>query len=225
MTAAMTALLHLCDSLFPTGSFSHSDGLEAATASGQIVSADDLSSWMAALGAQTLRSLEGPAVRRAWWAAQEAEGGDPLLAALDEEVHALRPSAAGRDASRAMGSRLLRTWQQIRPDARLQRIQERRPQMTIPVAFGVVCGIAGVTERDTLGGYAYTRFAATLSAAMRLMPLGQQRGHAVLARMLETVPTLVDTVIAESRPLMAFTPALDIATMQQQYVHSRLFRS
>ncbi len=225
MTPAIASLLHLCDSLFPTGSFSHSDGLEAATASGQVASPDDLSAWMQALGSQTLRSLEGPAVRRAWQAVHEGDRDLAALSVLDDEVHALRPSAAGRDASRAMGSRLLRTWQQIRPDERLYHMQARRPQMTLPVAFGVVCAVTGVAERDAIAGYAYTRFAATLSSAMRLMPLGQQRGHAVLARMLDTVPALVESVIAESKPLMAFTPALDLATMQQQYVHSRLFRS
>ncbi len=216
MTPAIASLLHLCDSLFPTGAFSHSDGLEAATASGQIASPDDLSAWMSVLGAHTLRSLEGPAVHRAWRSVHEnvADG----VAALDEEVHALRPSAAGRDASRAMGSRLLRTWQQIRPDERLRRIQERRPQMTLPVAFGIVCAVAGVGERDAIAGYVYTRFAATLSSAMRLMPLGQQQGHTILARLLDSVPDLVEQVVSESRPLMAFTPALDIATMQHQYV-------
>ena len=31
---ALLALLHLCDSLFPIGSFAYSDGLESAAAAG-----------------------------------------------------------------------------------------------------------------------------------------------------------------------------------------------
>ena len=38
--------------------------------------------------------------------------GATVVAALDDEVHALRPSSTARQASRGMGARLLRTWQQ-----------------------------------------------------------------------------------------------------------------
>ena len=40
-------LLQLCDSLFPLGSFAHSDGLESAVQGGGISNGDDLAAWMA----------------------------------------------------------------------------------------------------------------------------------------------------------------------------------
>ncbi len=64
--ARLPALLHLCDSLFPTGGYAHSDGLEAATASGLVVSAADIRDWVAALLDGALRTLDGPAVCLAW---------------------------------------------------------------------------------------------------------------------------------------------------------------
>jgi urease accessory protein UreF len=73
--------------------------------------------------------------------------------------------------------------------------------------------------------YAYTRLTATVSAAMRLMSIGQTAAHALLARTLDRVPAVVDDIARRDARIESFTPALDIAAMTQQYVHSRLFRS
>ncbi len=222
MTPGLPTLLQLCDSLFPIGAFSHSDGLEAATASGRLVTAADLALWMEALREDSLRTFEGPAVQRAW---QLSPAGDlHELRRIDDELHAMRPSASGRDAFRAMGARLLKTWQQLRPSAGVERLITLRSQWTLPAAFGVVCAVADVAERDAVAGYAYTRLAATLSAAMRLIPLGQHEGHRLLAAQLDRVPALLDA-IAFDGTIRNFMPAMDVAAMSQQYVHSRLFRS
>jgi urease accessory protein UreF len=148
---------------------------------------------------------------------------------VDAEVHALRPSLSIRRASRAMGTRLLKTWQQIRPTDDLGLFMLRGPGshssgVTLPVAFGVVCAASGVPLRPALEGFFYTRLAASISGAMRLIPIGQHEAHALLAEMLDGIPAAVDTTLACGEPC-AFAPALDIAAMSHQYVYSRLFRS
>jgi urease accessory protein UreF len=60
---------------------------------------------------------------------------------------------------------------------------------------------------------------------MRLVAIGQTDAHRLLSRALEQVPSAIDGLIAVQAPPESFTPALDIAQMTQQYVHSRLFRS
>ena len=89
MTDQLVVLLHLCDSLFPIGSFAHSDGLEAATSGCDIQSAADLRGWMDVTLAEMLRRVEGPAVARAWNFVNE--GQFDAVAALDNEAYALRP--------------------------------------------------------------------------------------------------------------------------------------
>jgi urease accessory protein UreF len=39
------------------------------------------------------------------------------------------------------------------------------------------------------------------------------------------VPAIVDRIAAGDDELESFTPVMDIASMTQQYLHSRLFRS
>lgn len=223
MTGNLVVLLHLCDSLFPIGSFAHSDGLEAATSNGRIRTAEDLGGWMEATLNETLCKLEGPAVRRS--ADAVASGLFARLLELDDEVHAMRPSSTGRDASRAMGARLLKTWRQIRPTSGVADVLRLRARFTLPVAFGIVSAASGIDRQSAVEGFMYTRLAAVVSAAMRLMPLGQHEGHALLARLLEHVPVAAREIMEGRPPLQSFAPALDIAAMSQQYGHSRLFRS
>jgi urease accessory protein UreF len=175
MPHRLLTLLHLCDSLFPTGAFAHSDGLEAATSAGSVVTAADLAEWMTVCLDETLGHLEGPAVLLAWEAFTR------------------------------------RHW-----DGQVA---------TLPVAFGIVCACAGIARRAAAEGFMYTRLAATASGAMRLMSIGQHEAHALLSATLARVPRVVDDLIARRAPPAAFTPALDIALMEQQYVGSRLFLS
>ena len=243
-------LLHLCDSLFPIGAFAYSDGLEAATAvrlkpdtayegdraggrdpvAPAISSVADLEVWLDVALDENIGRLEGPAVWRAWLAFRDCDWD--TLVTLDEAVTALRPAASARRSSRAMGLRLLTTWQALHAHPRLAHtlVLAERGGLgpTLPVAFAAACVCAGpatVDRRDAVGAFAYTRLAATVSAAMRLIPIGQSDAHALLARTLERVPALVDAIAARDAEPESFTPAMDIAVMSQQYLHSRLFRS
>jgi len=78
--------------------------------------------------------------------------------------------------------------------------------------------------RDAGAAFAYTRLPSTTSAALRLMRIGQTEAHAQLAKALGRVPIAVEAMTTRARP-ESFTPAIDISTMTQQYLHSRLFRS
>jgi len=59
---------------------------------------------------------------------------------------------------------------------------------------------------------------------LRLMRIGQTDAHALLANALRRVPAVVEAMATRARP-ESFTPAMDVAAMTQQYLHSRLFRS
>jgi urease accessory protein len=236
-------LLHLCDSLFPLGGFAYSDGLEAATSVGfsrepagsgddaeqlrdeiaAITDAAGLRAWVDVCLDETIGRTEGPGLWQAWPLFENAEWD--RLAALDEELTALRPSASARRSTRAMGMRLLTTWHALHPDPRLDAAialsRSGRFGPVLCIAFAGACACAGIERRRSVEAFAYNRLASTVSAAMRLMPIGQGDAHALLAGACDRIPAVVDAVIA----IEAFSPAMDVATMTQQYLHSRLFRS
>ena len=239
--SALLTLLHLCDSLFPIGGFAYSDGLESAVNARLVVGGDDLRRWLDAGLDEAIGRCDGPAVLIAWSAFREQDWAS--LIALDEELDAMRPSSTTRMASRSMGLRLMSTWHALHPDLRLHHAlgltAARALRPTLPVAFAGACAYApplargvlsvakdaGIDERDAVEGFAYTRLAATISSAMRLIPIGQNEAHQLLSRVLDRVPAVMDAVIARQAEPESFMPALDIAQMTHPYVHSRLFRS
>ena len=225
----MISLLHLCDSLFPIGSFAYSDGLESAASRGTVTRTAELADWLSVCLDESIGRCDGPAIVAA---RSTVERGDwDKLAAIDEEVMALRPSSASRTANRSMGLRLLKTWQAVYPDTRLEHAIELarlgRLAPALPIAFSLACFCQPTPARveDALAAYAYTRLAAGASAAMRLMPLGQMEAHQLLGRLLRRVPRVVEAVMASGEAPGSFAPALDIAQITQPYVESRLFRS
>ena len=221
---ALLPLLHLCDSLFPTGAFGHSDGLEWATDRALVHTAADLGAWMDGSLSGVLACSDGPAVNLAWHAFRERDWD--ALSIVSADNWALRPSAAARQATRAMGARLARTWHQLYEPAgfdEMFRGLDVDRTMTLPAAFGVVCASAGAEARAAVEAFVYTRLASAASAAMRLMPIGQREAHRVLASRLRAAGPIVDAAIARAS-VSGFAPALDIASMSHQYVHSRLFR-
>ena len=175
--------------------------------------------------AETLGRMEAPGVWRAWRSTTTRDWD--ALAALDAELDALRPSSCARQASRAMGGRLLRTWQLIRPHPTLAFLAEANclPARTLPVAFGVVSAVAGIEARAAIDGFIYSRLSASVSAAMRLLPIGQHEAHTLLARVLAVAPAVVDALMASDEAPASFAPALDVAAMSHPYVHSTLFLS
>jgi urease accessory protein len=223
----LLALLHLCDSLFPIGGFGYSDGLESATTSGAIADAGDLRAWIDVCLAETIGRLEGPTLLRGWTVCHDRSWDG--LAELDQEFTALRPSSTARRASSAMGLRLVTTWQTLYPDQLLSDVVSLARAGAIgpalPVAFAVACVSAGVDRRASAEAFAYTRLASTISAAMRLMPIGQTDAHRLLADVLCRVPAAVEAMAARDGRAESFAPAMDLAAMTQQYLHSRLFRS
>jgi len=226
MARPLLALLHLCDSLFPIGSFGYSDGLEAATAAGLVETSADLQAWLNVCLDEVVGRMDGPAALRAWCAFDREEW--EAVCEVDEEITAMRPSFATRRSSRAMGLRLVTTWAALYPERRLAYLLDlaRRQSLgpALPVAFGCACASAGVGVRDTGAAFAYTRLGSTTSAALRLMRIGQTDAHVLLANTLGRVPAVVEAMTTRSRP-ESFTPAMDVSAMTQQYLHSRLFRS
>ena len=120
-----------------------------------------------------------------------------------------------------MGLRLVTTWQALYPNPALAELLALASQGMIgpalPIAFAAVCACSNVGRRSSAEAYAYTRLAAIVSAAMRLLPVGQIEAHGLLAEMLAQVPATVDAMLSRGSPPEAFAPALDIAAMGQQY--------
>jgi urease accessory protein len=217
-------ILQLTDSLFPVGSFAYSDGLESACAGKRVRDTESLAGWLDHFIDRVFVPCEGLALLKCIRAAERSDWA--TIRSIDEELTALKPAAAARAASRSVGKRLLMTYGAIAGGDQFLSTVSDLPQCNAPVAYAVVLSHRGIGCSDALVAFGYVRLAGIVSAALRLIALGQQQGHALLTRAIEHLISAVEEVHRmETEPLRSFSPLLDIEQMNHRYIYSRLFRS
>jgi urease accessory protein len=224
MTTRLIHALRFTDSFFPVGAFAYSDGLETATASGIVHDGDSLAEWMNHYLESIFVSCDGPALAKSMHALRQND----LLALhqIDEELTAIRPSAATRAASIGIGKRLLSLYSATCGDAGFAELRRILPHGNAAAAYGLVFFHCGLNERDALTAFGYNRLAGIVSAGLRLIQIGHQEGQMLLTKTLRRLPDAVDHVVQTlDEPLRSFSPLVDIQQMNHQYLYSRLFRS
>jgi urease accessory protein len=95
-----------------------------------------------------------------------------------------------------------------------------------PVAVGAVAGAHGIAIADTLLAYLTTAVHGQVSVAVRLVPLGQTAGLAVMAALEPLVAKLAaDAATASLDSIGGIAYAAEIAQMRHETLEPRLFRS
>jgi len=216
--------LQITDSFFPVGAFAYSDGLETAAAGGHVRDAATLQAWMDEFLEQVFIPCEGLALAKCMRA---LEAGDfEQLRKVDEELTAIRPACAVRAASTTIGRSLLSLYASACDGERFPDYAALLPRCNAAAAYALVFHHRGVPAREAVLAFGYNRLAGIVSAGLRLISIGQQRGQSLLTEAIERLPQAVDRIMQTAdQPLTSFTPMLDIHQMNHRYVYSRLFRS
>ena len=216
--------LQLVDSFFPVGAFAYSDGLETAAAAGRIHDGSSLNDWIDHYLNNVFVPCDGLALLQC---AEAMQRGDVVrIQSIDEELTAIKPSAAMRKASRSVGRRMLATYSGICGDSGFAVFANTLLHANAPVAYAAVLTHRGIESRDAVLVFGYTRLAGMVSAALRLIALGQQQAQELLADGLEKLPAAVEHIASmRTDALRSFGPFMDIEQMNHRYVYSKLFRS
>jgi urease accessory protein len=211
------------DSFFPVGAFAYSDGLETATTS-RTNDPELLAGWLQHYVESVFIPCDGLALLKC---ARAIESKDwAAIRSLDEELTAMKPAAAVRASSISIGKRLLATYTSMFSAGELLPLIGSLPRSNAAIAYAIVFSDIGLDRRASLHAYGYARLCGIVSAALRLMPLGQLRGQALLSEVVDSLPGAVERILgSEAEPLRAFAPRMDIQQMNHQYIYSRLFRS
>ena len=219
MTTDRQALLRLMTWLspaFPVGAFSYSHGLEWAVRSGDVASPDDVFGWIADVITQG-SGWNDALLLAASWRAAIADDQDELavIAALAE---AMSPSAERHMETMLLGEAFTRSaapW-----------LDEPPAACAYPVAVGVAAARNGIGLDDTLAAFLHGFASNLVSAAIRLVPLGQSDGLSVIARL---EPVILETtrraVKASLDDLGSACFMADMASLHHETLEPRLFRS
>lgn len=198
---------------YPLGAFAYSHGLETLVARGLVQDADTLRGWLADLLEHGSGRSDAILIR-----AGHAAPDPASLDRLDATARAIQPSAERLAETRALGVAFVRTTRAIWPGT--------LPELTFPVALGWAARNAGLPV-DLTVAMALQSFASGLvSAAVRLVPLGQTDGQAVLAALSPLCQRIAeDTRGLTPDDLGTAALAWDIASMQHETLQPRLFQS
>lgn len=227
-TSSIFRLLQISDSAFPRGAFAHSFGLETFVQEGAVDGAEPLREWLENLLLHGVGPLEGVYLREAHRLA--AEGDLAGLVGLDGALSAAKPVASLRRASRVVGGQFLRTALGFSGDAFLHdygsAVRTERSPGHHAVAFGAVARALGIPLEGALAAYCFGAVSGLVSAAVRLIPLGQTDGQRVVAALEE--PCGAAAAEAMRRPLedaYSLGPGHEIRAMGHRRLYTRLFVS
>jgi urease accessory protein len=215
-TTDQRPLLHLLAWLspgFPTGGFAYSHGLEWAVEAGDIRDADTLRDWLSDVVAHGSVRSDTILLRHA-----HRNASDPTAL---REIAALglaaTPSRERRDEALYQGRAFVLAvapWAQVPDD------------MPYAVAVGAAAAGTGVPEDDTAIAYVQAFVTNLISAAVRLVPLGQTAGLRVLAALEPAIlATGEETKAASLDDPGGCAFRSDLAAMRHETQYTRLFRS
>ena len=210
----------LADSAFPTGSFAHSWGLEAAWQGGDVRDAEDVMRF----------------VRAALW--QAGRGTLPLLTAahrapsrlsdLDAIADAFLTNSVANRASRVQGRAFLATCVRIWPSPALDALKERAADLcghAAPLTGAVLDGMQ-VPLDTSQRLFLYNTVRGMLAAAVRLGVIGsyaaqrqQFESGAWFDSVLDACRDLEEDDLAQTAPIV------DLLQASHDRLYSRLFQS
>lgn len=223
--SALYRLLAWMSPAYPVGAFSYSHGIEWAVETGDIADLKTLADWLTVIlrdGSGLADAIVCAHAHRAVRARDKA-----ALAEVAELALAFQPSRERRLESTAQGNAFMAATEAAWPAEALDLLRHAWPDaVAYPVAVGAATAAHGIDEATTLHAFLHAVAANLISAAVRLVPLGQTDGQRALAAM-EPVVTETATLARATAldDIGGHALRSDIASMRHETQYTRLFRS
>ncbi len=223
-------LIQTTDTLFPSGGYAHSYGLEELVAQGRIRSGKDLEEFLMTDVLPALENLELPYLRFCSEAVSNRELEE--LISLNEEISAWKLTREIREAGKSQGSQMMRMIREIYQcpvsdefQKMLGKSGEHCQQIT---ATALLRNAQEAPLVSSMTAWIYQAVSNFCSASIKLLRLGEVACQKIIHRSLEKQK--IQKVISNSLELHRgnsgfFNPLLDLASARHELAFSRLFIS
>lgn len=226
--AWVVGLLQAGDSFYPTGSYAHSFGLEGLTQEGVVHDRETLKAFFLLSVLPALRQAELPLAAQAWRAFGKQDWAK--IGELSRLSSALKTAQEARTAADNIGRQRAELVGKLRAHPLATEYLKRAAAEGWPFSPAIAAAlegrVLGAPLAAVLGGVYYASVASVLSAAMKLLRLGQNASQSLLTETLGLAPAII--AAAEKVPVEDigwFNPWLDIAAARHATADSRMFIS
>jgi urease accessory protein UreF len=222
---ALYRLMTWLSPAFPVGGFSYSSGIEWAVEAGDITDIATLADWLDAMLGDGSGFCDAIFLVHAYRAAEAGE--EASLRDIAELAAAFVPSRERQLETASQGRAFIdiarAAWDAEGLDA---MVAACRAPPVYPVAVGMVAAIHGVPLAPTLHAFLHALVSNWISAASRLVPLGQTDSQRVLVRLEAGVAATANRALnATLDDLASATFRADLASLRHETQYTRLFRS
>ena len=222
MSTALAQLLRLASPMLPVGAYSYSQGLEWAVEQGAVRDEASAGDWILHALAFNIGGLEAPLWCRLYNAWRD--GDFEAAVRWNASLLAARETAELRAESVQMGDALKLVLKATR-ELDIAPL-EAMPALSFPAAFAFAAQGLGVPLADGLTGYLWAWGENQVSAAMKLVPLGQSAGQRILTKLIAALPAVTGQALeCSDDDFSNFAPGLAIASSRHETQYTRLFRS
>ena len=211
-------LWQLADSAFPSGSFGHSGGLEAAWQLGEIPNRRAFETYLLA-SLQQLAHAALPFVI-------DAHATPARLEDLDALCQAFLSNHVANRASRLMGKSFIVAAEQSFPSPAMNEFRHRCEFGHFAPAFGVVTRLLEVERAAAARLFTFIHLRGALASAIRLNIIGPFEAQRIQFKLSPAAETIAQNSLALTTDDIAHTaPLLDIWQGAHDRLYSRLFQT
>ena len=223
--AALYRLMAWMSPAYPVGAFSYSHGLEWAVEAGDITDAASLADWLGLVLDAGSGLADATFMVHAHRALAASDGA--ALAGVAELALAFQPARERLLETTAQGNAFMLATEAAWPTAGLGLLRSAwGGGVAYPVAVGAATAAHGIGEAPSLHAFLHALAANLVSAAVRLVPLGQTDGQRVLATLEPQVAATAAAAMAMPLDeLGGHALRSDLAAMRHETQYTRLFRS
>ena len=224
-TTELYRLLAWFSPSYPIGAFSYSHGIEFAVESGRVTDVATLTQWIAHILRHGAGWVDAVLLKEAHAAADDPTRLDELA---DLAAAWRGSSEMALESCQQGGSYLSVTRTAWGDSPSLDAFAALRSDRPVPlcIAIGVAAADHGLAIESVLAAYLHAFAANLVSAAVRLIPLGQTDGQRALAALMPVVDSIVPCARACALDdCGTASPMVDLTSMMHETQYTRLFRS
>ena len=210
---------------YPTGAYAYSHGIETAVEAGFVRDRATLVAWTAHILGHGAGWIDAVLLSAAYDAV-ESEGWT-AVGDLADLAAAMRGTYESGLESTQQGAAFLAASRAAWHDERFDHWRLLRGDGPIALPIAIALTAAGrVPKPLVLAAYLQSFAANLVSAAVRLIPLGQTDGQRAIADLARTITAIAQAALdADVDELGTAAPMVDWTSMTHETQHTRLFRS